>query len=173
MRRAIPWIRRSWSAVTGTGTAASVALALLVMACAFVAVALPRASLGYRTQVLQRIFRSAPSSQTSVLADAGITSLGSNYLTTAQLTSAQDQLLAGLRGDDLPLAPAAQQWNGLSTGSTPFTVIGRPADKTLAPPQLELIYRSELNSNARLVAGTLPSQATLNGTPVTPATSGT
>ncbi|HEY3735769.1 MAG TPA: hypothetical protein VGL63_17840 [Streptosporangiaceae bacterium] len=161
MRRG--WIRRSWAAVTGTGTAASVALALLVMACAFVAVALPRASLGYRTQVLQRIFRSASSSQTSVLADASITSLGNNFLTTAQLISAHSQLLAGLRGDDLPLAPAAQQWTGMSTGSTQFAVTGEPADKTMAPPQLELIYRGELNSNARLVAGTLPSQATLNG----------
>ena len=46
---------------TGTGAAASVALAILVLAGVFIAVAVPRASLGYRTQVVQRIFHAAPS----------------------------------------------------------------------------------------------------------------
>ncbi len=51
--------RAAWPAVTGTAAAASVTLALLVLVCAFVAVAVPRASLGYRTAVLQRTFRAA------------------------------------------------------------------------------------------------------------------
>ena len=44
--------RAAWPAITGTAAAASVTLALLVLVCTFVAVAVPRASLGYRTAVL-------------------------------------------------------------------------------------------------------------------------
>ena len=47
-------IAAAGTAVTGTGAAASLALALLVLVCAFVAVAMPRARLGYPTAVLQR-----------------------------------------------------------------------------------------------------------------------
>ena len=118
--------RASWATVTGTGAAASLALAILVLVCAFVAVAVPRASLGYRTAVLRQALRAAPSSQTTVLADATITGLaGGSSLGTAQLTSAQTALAAGLHQDGLPLAPAAQQWAGMATGTTPFTG-GRP-----------------------------------------------
>src|SRR5262249_22076358 len=73
--RATGRIRAAWAAATGTGAAASVVLGVLVAICAFVVVALPRASLGYRTQVLQRLFRDASSAQTTVLADSDITGL--------------------------------------------------------------------------------------------------
>ncbi len=53
-------IAASWVAATGIGAAASFALAILVLASAFIAIAVPRASLGYRTQVVQRIFHAAP-----------------------------------------------------------------------------------------------------------------
>ena len=65
-------IRTSWPSVTGTGAAASAALAILVLVCAFIAVAVPRASLGYRTQVLQRIFRAAISTQSVADASAAV-----------------------------------------------------------------------------------------------------
>ena len=42
------------------------------------------------------------------------------------------------------------------TGSAPFPVAGRPGPD-LAPPQLELLYRSGLGRNTRLVSGALPS----------------
>ncbi len=144
------------TAVTGTGAAASLALALLVLVCTFVAVAVPRASLGYRTAVLQRSFHAASSSTTTVLADASINGLGGGTLTAAQLALAQRQLSDGLGRDGLPLAPATADWSGMATGSAPFTVSGRPPDRTMAPPQLELVYRSGLGRNARLAAGALP-----------------
>src|SRR3984893_16163807 len=75
----------TWAAVTGTGAAGSAALAILVLVCAFIAVAVPRASLGYRTQVLQRIFRAASSSPTTILADAAVSGAASNHLSAAQL----------------------------------------------------------------------------------------
>jgi putative ABC transport system permease protein len=149
-------IAAAGTAVTGTGAAASLALALLVLVCAFVAVAVPRASLGYRTAVLQRSFHAASSSTTTVLADANINGLGGGTFTAAQLASAQRQLSDGLGRDGLPLAPATADWSGMATGSAPFTVTGRAPDQTMAPPQLELVYRSGLGRNARLVAGALP-----------------
>jgi putative ABC transport system permease protein len=152
------------TAVTGTGPAASLALALLVLVCAFVAVAVPRASLGYRTAVLQRSFHAAPSSETTVLADATISGLTGSTLSADQLASAQRQLTDGLDRDGLPLAPATTDWSGMVTGSAPFTVTGRPPDRTLAPPQLELVYRSGLGRNARLVSGALPGGGASTGT---------
>jgi putative ABC transport system permease protein len=151
-------IRRSWPAVTGTGAAASVALALLVLVCTFIAVAVPRASLGYRTEVLQRAFGATSSAQTTVLADASITGLTVNYLSAAQLAVVQGNVAAGLRRDSLPLMPPATQWAGMSTISTP--VFGGRPPTTGATPQTELLYRSLLGRNATLVAGSLPDSAT-------------
>ncbi len=149
-------IATAGTAVTGTGAAASLALALLVLVCAFVAVAVPRASLGYRTAVLQRSFHAESSSATTVLADATINGLTGGSLSAAQLASAQHQLSDGLGREGLPLAPATAAWSGMVTGSAPFTVTGRAPDRTLAPPQLELLYRSALGRNARVVSGALP-----------------
>ena len=148
------------AAVTGTGAAASVALALLVLAGVFVAVAVPRASLGYRTAVLQRSLRALSSTATSVLADATISGLTGRTLSAGQLDAARGQLSAGLRRDGLPLAPPAAEWSGMASGSSQFSVAGRARATTLAPPQLELLYRSGLGRNARLVAGSLPGAAT-------------
>ncbi len=142
--------------MAGTGAAASLALAILVLICSFVAVAVPRASLGYRTQVLQRTFHAASSASTTVLADADISGLGQGYLNETQLDAARGQLLAGLRHDGVPLAPPGADWSGMVTGSVPFSVPGRPAPTTLAAPQLELLYRSGLGRNTTLVAGSLP-----------------
>ena len=160
-------IAAAGTAVTGTGAAASLALALLVLVCAFVAVAVPRASLGYRTAVLQRTFHAASSSATTVLADATINGLSGGSLSAPQLASAQRQLADGLGREGLPLAPATADWSGMVTGSAPFTVVGRPPDRTLAAPQLELLYRSGLGRNTRLVSGTLPGAGTGTGTATT------
>ncbi len=157
----------TWTAVTGTGAAGSAALAILVLVCAFIAVAVPRASLGYRTQVLQRIFRAASSSQTTILADAGVSGQHQSSMSGAQLASVRGQLLAGLRRDRLPLAPPAADWSGLATGSGTFAVRGQPADKATAPPQLELLYRSGLRGNAAVVAGALPGSRAAHAAPGT------
>jgi putative ABC transport system permease protein len=153
------------SSVTGTGAAASVALALLVLVCAFIAVCLPRASLGYRTQVLQRALRAAPSAETTVLAEADITGetisgVSSHPLTVAQLAAAQGRLAAGLRSGGLPLAPPGAWWADLTSATSAFSG-GRPPP-TGAPPELELLYRSEVPGNAALVTGSLPTRATMH-----------
>ena len=128
------------SSVTGTGAAASIALGLLVLVCAFVAVSVPRASLGYRTEVLQRTFRAAPSTQTTVLADANITGLSVSYLTATQLAVIQRNVAAGLHRDGLPLSPSAAQWAGLTTTSTPVSGGRPPATGAGAPfPPVQVV----------------------------------
>jgi putative ABC transport system permease protein len=161
------WIRGFWPAAIGTGIAATAALAILVTVCAFAAVAVPRASVGYRTRALQQTFHAASSAQTTVLADATITGLGGSSLSAAELASASDELVAGLHQDGLPLAPAAADWSGLATGSYPFSVTGQPATTAMAPPQIELLYRSGLDSSARLTAGSLPASASTRATSAT------
>jgi len=156
-------VRAAWSALTGTGAAASAALAVLVLVGVFIAVAVPRASLGYRTQVLQRTFGALSSSATTVLADSDITGLRQSYLSAPQLAAARVELAAGLRRAGLPLAPPAVDWSGMVTGSSPFSVAGQPPVHTTAPPQLELLYRSGLASNGRLVSGRWPSSVLTHG----------
>jgi putative ABC transport system permease protein len=141
--------------VAGTGPAAAVALAMLALAGVFVAMAVPRASLGYRTQALQRALRAASSSQTTVIADADMSGLAGGYLRPAVIATAQASLAAGLRRDGLPLAPGT--WGGLSTDSAAFSG-GRPP-ATGAPPELELMYRPGLGRHATLIAGSLPGAA--------------
>jgi putative ABC transport system permease protein len=156
-------LRASWHVATGSAAAASLMLGALVLVSVFIAVALPRASLGYRTSALQRTFHAASSTQTAVLADANITGQQQGYLTVAQLASIGRRLAAGLHRDALPLAPPAAQWSGLAAGSSQFSVAGQPPDKTLAPPQVELLYRTGLGGRARLVAGSLPGAAAAGG----------
>ena len=102
--------RAAGPAVTGTGAAASATLALLVLICTFVAVAVPRASLGYRTTVLQRAFAAAPAAQKTVLADGDLSGSAEGPLTAGQLEKARVQLAAGLHRDGLPLAGPPWPW---------------------------------------------------------------
>jgi len=156
-------IAASWAAATGLGTAASFALAILVLACAFIAIAVPRASLGYRTQVVQRIFHAAPSPQTAVLGDANLSGTNQGYLSARKLAFAGRQLAGGLQRDGLPLAPAASQWSGLAINAGVVSGTAGPSAGQLGPPQLEILYRNGLSRNATLVAGSLPTRARRHG----------
>jgi putative ABC transport system permease protein len=160
-------IAASWGAVTGTGAAASAALAILVLACTFMAVAVPRASLGYRTQVVQQVFRAASAQQKAVLADADLAGLEQASLSAGQLAFARSKLADGLRSAGLPLAPAASQWSGLAISAGAVSGAPRPAAQHMLPPQLELLYRSGLSRNATLVAGSLPTRAQGHATSAT------
>ena len=160
-------IAASWVAATGVATAASSALAILVLAGSFIAVAVPRASLGYRTQVVQRIFHAAPSQQTAVLGDANLSGLSQGYLSAGELALAGRQLSGSLRRDGLPLAPAASQWSGLAINAGAVSGTSGPSAGHLGPPQLEILYRSGLGSNAILIAGSLPTHVQRHGSPET------
>ena len=157
------WARAAWPAMTGTAAAASVTLALLVLACTFVAVAVPRASLGYRTAVLQRVFHTAPASQKAAPADGDLSGLGAQPLSPALLETARAQLAIGLRQDGLPLAPARTQWSGLATGTTPLSGATAPALRRMLPPVMELLFRNGLASRSVLTAGSMPTAVTSHG----------
>src|SRR5215469_12736731 len=154
--------RAAGPTVTGTGAAASATLGLLVLICTFVAVAVPRASLGYRTAVLQRTFAAGPSAQKTVLGDGDLSGFGGQPLSTTQLEKARVQLAAGLQRDGLPLAgPAARwQWSGLATSSTPLSGATAPALRHLGQTEVELLYRSTLASQSVVIAGSLPTRLT-------------
>ncbi|HKA96826.1 MAG TPA: hypothetical protein VKD66_11230, partial [Streptosporangiaceae bacterium] len=152
-------IAASWVAAAGVGTAAGFALAILVLACAFIAVAVPRASLGYRTQVVQRIFHAAPSDQTAVLGDANLSGLDQGHLSPGELALAGHKLSGSLQRDGLPLAPAASQWSGLAIDAGAVSGTAGPSAGRLGTPQLEILYRSGLSRNATLVAGSLPTRS--------------
>ena len=154
--------RAAWPAITGTAAAASVTLALLVLVCTFVAVAVPRASLGYRTAVLQRTFHAAGPAQEAVLADGDLSVQGGPPLSTGQLEAARLQFAAGLRREGLPLSAPRAQWSGLATGATVLSGAA-PGGLRIGPPQLELLYRSTLAGQSALVAGTMPVSAQDHG----------
>jgi putative ABC transport system permease protein len=146
-------VRTAWSALTGTGAAASIALALLVLACTFIAVAVPRASLGSRTRALQRLFATTGPAERSVLGGASFTDYTfASTVLSPDLAFSRRAIAAGLRGTGLPLAPPAADWSGLTTGST--GVQDRLAGSV--PVQVELAYRDALSQNSRLIAGALP-----------------
>ncbi len=153
--------------LTGTGAAASAALAILVLACTFIAVAVPRASLGYRTQVIQRILRAASAQETAVLANTDLSGLDQAYLGPGQLAAAGSKLADGLLGAGLPLAPAASQWSSLVISAGPVSGAPRPAAQHMVTPQLQLLYRSGLSRNAALLAGSLPTRAQGHGSSAT------
>jgi putative ABC transport system permease protein len=153
----------AWPAMTGTAAAASVTLALLVLVCTFVAVAVPRASLGYRTAVLQRAFHATPAAQRVVLADGDLSGLSAQPLSPALLQTAMAQLAIGLRQGGLPLAPVRTQWSGLATGTTPVSGATAPALKHMPLPVMEMLYRRGLASRSVLTAGSMPAAATTHG----------
>jgi len=150
----------AWPAMTGTAAAASVTLALLVLVCTFVAVAVPRASLGYRTAVLQRAFHTAPAAQKAVLADGDLSGLSAQPFSPALLETARAQFAIGLRRGGLPLAPARTQWSGLATGATLLSGATAPALKHMGQPVMEMLYRSGLADRSVLTAGSMPTVAT-------------
>jgi len=162
-------LRRVWRLLTGTGAAASIGLGLLVFTCVFLAMAAPRESLALRTGALRHALTTASPLTTTVAATADYTdmSVGFSGPPNAQdLAAAGTALAADLTSLGLPLAGAATDWSGLSTGF--FVVTGGPPALYAGglPPQLKLLYSADLRQYARLVAGGLPSgaQVTSHGT---------
>jgi putative ABC transport system permease protein len=152
-------LRARWTALTGTGGAASIALALLVLGCVFVALAGPRESLGFRTRALQSSLVTATPLVRSVVASSGYADFRGPFqsqLSAADLADARGQLRANLARIGLPLAAALSDWSSMSTAYTAVRGAARSAFNGPTPPQLEVIYRDALGSNARLTAGTFP-----------------
>jgi len=151
-------LRAGWMAATGTGAAAGVSLAVLVLASVFVAVAGARVSQTVPTSALRAGLSLVPASDKAVLGGAGFGDSGlggSGALPAAQLGFYRTQLRRNL-SQRLPLAPAATDWTGLTTGYSTVLAGGRRAWNGSTPPQLELVYRDALRHYTGHITGSLP-----------------
>jgi len=149
------------------GTAATVALALLTFGCVFAATAGPREALAARTQALrQTLSGTIPLAQTvAASADwSGVeTALQTSEpfgggppvnLTDRQLAEITRQLHDDYNHGVVRLAPAAQDWAGMTSGL--LGVLSQlPGTKSIGV-KLEIAYRQPLTQHMRLVAGRYP-----------------
>ncbi|HTZ22530.1 MAG TPA: hypothetical protein VMC83_00915 [Streptosporangiaceae bacterium] len=151
-------LRAGWLAVTGTGAAAGVSLAVLVLASVFVAVAGARVSQTLPTSALRAGLRMVPTSDKAVLGSTGFGDAGmggGGSLPAAQLRYYRTRLRGNL-SPWLPLAPAATDWTGLTTGYSTVLAGGRRAWNGSTPPELELAYRDALPHYTKHITGSLP-----------------
>ena len=151
-------LRAGWMAITGTGAAVGVSLAVLVLASVFVAVAGARLSETVPTSALRAGLRMVPTPDKAVLGGAGFGDSGmgdTGSLPAAQLGFDRSQLRGNL-SRRVPLAPAATDWTGLTTGYETVLAGGRRAWDGSTPPQLELAYRDALPYYAQHITGSLP-----------------
>lgn len=146
------------------------AFAVLVGACAFLAVAGPRADLASRSQALHQTLAAQPAVNTAISGQADLSQFLSGLsdpttgqyavsLTPTQFKESSAQLRDDLVADGLPVAPLSRGWAGLTTKLTgigsPVPAKATPSGSNV-PPRLEVAYRTGLSSFTRLVSGSYP-----------------
>lgn len=155
---------RGWRTVTGSGTGASLALSALVLVTVFIAMALPRASLGMRTSALQQVLgQLEPSAKTmtaSIDFETFAQTAGENPID--DLASTRDVLASQMMSARVPIEPAAA-WTNVNTAPLQTSGAAPGAYYGSSPPELQLVYRDALPRYARLRAGTWPTTQTRNG----------
>jgi putative ABC transport system permease protein len=177
MTAAIQRLRAGLTILTGTAAGASALLAVLVLASVFVAVALPRASVSFRTAALGQIVADTPAAGRAFVGTTDFTSLASALaiqpgpsspgIGTQDVNAVAGELAASLRADRLPLQPPPDRWWGLTSGYASVPDAARRAYFGTTPPKVEVIYRTNLGRNARVVAGSMPAAVSAgSGRPV-------
>ncbi len=150
------------SRAVGTAAGSTLALALLVAGCVFAAMAGPALSLHTQSQALHQTLGGLAATTSAVQVTAQFQDfeaalqpvLGGNLpiMKQSELDQTSREIGQGFSALRLPLAPGGR-WAGLSTRL--FVVSGTgPRAIAALPPQLEVVYRDPLASNARLTAGT-------------------
>jgi putative ABC transport system permease protein len=149
------------SRAMGAAAGSTLALALLVCGCVFAAVAGPALSLHTQSQALHQSLAGLAASTDVVQANAEWLELGTalepkgaqgiQAFTRSELDQAGREIGQGFAAGGLPLAAGA--WAGVSSMLWVASGTG-PRAVTELPPQLEVVYRDPLPSNARIVAGT-------------------
>jgi putative ABC transport system permease protein len=161
--------RRAAAATFGTAAAASLGLTLLVFAAVLISMAIPRASLGQRTQALQRVLAGLPASSTAVVGNSPYAPfdayLNDRPVTAGQLAGTRAELAASLARQDLPVL-TAPAWVGLASGYSGVAGAGPQAQSSF-PPKMEILYRDRLGRFSRLVTGHLPRQGRVSHGQVT------
>jgi putative ABC transport system permease protein len=160
-----PRIRAGWTQLTGTGASASLGLALLVCGCVFICVAAPRASLHNRTAALQHQLAKMPAAERTIYGTVSyddFETADGGQIGVRDIEAASAELSANLAKARLPLAPARTGWSGLTTSLLPVIGAARSAYPSPRRPVLEIVYRNALPRYSRLVAGRLPTAATVS-----------
>jgi putative ABC transport system permease protein len=148
-------VTRLWRFVTGpAGPGPVTALAVVAMLAVFVGAAGPREVTVLQNGALRQTIAAA--GPFSVLVQTSYTP------TPVPLYAGGMQLIGQQIGNEIqpPLdASAGRSWSGFTT---PFKGVANPAPKAVlsGPPDLELAYRSDLTSYARLVSGSFPNAVT-------------
>jgi putative ABC transport system permease protein len=152
------------------------ALAVIALLAAFLATAGPREITSLQNKALRQTLAQAGGFSISAASAWQVTGIVERVSPSGQtvaqfqtVTAAQIQTMSHVMAAYIrpPLvSPARQQWAGLTA---PLLQILNPAPQAVArePPQLEVVYRDALSSNARLVSGTMPRSAAVSKTAAT------
>jgi putative ABC transport system permease protein len=158
-------IRRFLVGEAGPGPAA--ALAVIALLAAFLATAGPREI----TSLQNKALRQTLAQQTGgfgITATSSPPDIGPSAALSAHQIQVMSDVMAGYVRPPL-VSPAAQRWAGLTA---PLLGVLNPEPQVVLsePPRLEIVYRSALTGNARLVSGTLPRSATVGNGSTGPVT---
>jgi putative ABC transport system permease protein len=143
---------RVQSAIAGTAVAPAVVFALVTAALAFTVVGLPRYDVDFRTRALHHTLAMAGPDDTSIVVsarkDAGAQDSPQQF---ESFTAGINSVLA----QRLPMAPDNADWSTIVTDGQ--TTLDAPAKAVIgAQPNIALAYRTGLDKQARVIAGTLP-----------------
>jgi putative ABC transport system permease protein len=170
-------LRVGLTTLTGTAAGASAVLAVLVIASVFVAMALPRASVSFRTRALRQVVAATPPTGRAMVASTDFTTLASALIIQPGpsspgigvdgMVAVAGELAANLRALRIPLQPASHRWWGVTSGYAAVPDAAKRAYFGATPPQVEVLYRTDLGRNSRLVAGAMPAAVSAgSGRPV-------
>jgi putative ABC transport system permease protein len=152
-----------WRLVTGAASATAIAFCIVALACTLVAVAGPRASTQLDTKAFRQLAATTPAADKTVMGTLDADTLGTalnKLVGAAQIDVVQADLRQHLE-NTLPLAPAAADWDGLTTPFTGFAY--HPGKSGTQGGQLELVYRDNFSKNVHVVAGSLPAGLPASG----------
>jgi putative ABC transport system permease protein len=168
--------RAALAEITGTGAGASAVLALLVIATVFVSIVTPRASLSYRDAALRQLISTTSSADRAVTGSIDMPILGGALgplgrpifggMTGTNFAPIGAELTGHLVAQGLPIDRRAAWW-GVSSGFIDAPGAAKSAYFGDAPPVVEILDRSDLASNAKVVAGRMPSHDTVRNTSAT------
>jgi len=143
-----------WHRLEGSASSAAIGFCVLACACLVVAVAGPRSGEALRTRALEQVLAAAPALDKAVYGTLSGSDLPNQQVSSGQLQFTAASLRANL-AKIVPLTKERSDWAGLQS---PFVVFGdqSPAVAPGVGTELEVVYRTNLSQNARLLTGSLP-----------------
>ena len=152
----------SWKTGAGTASAATVSLGLLLFACVLLALGGPRFSAQVQTNAVRHVMAQTPVAEKVIEATApyALANPVGRPLSVSQIAGVGPQLRNQMA--NLPLTGASTDLLAFTSG---FTLVEDTAPSLrIKAVQLELVYASHLDGNARLIRGKFPSMGHLSAT---------